>query len=134
MTGIILAAVASSRARGKTLIWKPVTAALLKENNRPVKTWNIYQPDKNRNLLLVQVDRNWFILNLKQKRVYRAERGDFQARGDSLAGPEPDRRAPVIQTTDWDSHDVGPAQEISVRLTASGDRLAIELPHPIEIY
>lgn len=132
--GIILIAVVSGRARGKTMIWKPVPQALLKENNKPVKNWNVYQPDKNRNLVLVQVDRKWFVFNLKQKRVYRVEHSDFETRGDFLAGPEPDRQTIIVKTTGWDSHDVGPAQEISMRITDGGDVLTIELPHPLAVY
>lgn len=134
IAGLILLAAASGRARGKNLLWKPVTQALLKENNRPVKTWNIYQPDKNHNLMLVQVGRNWYVFDLKQRRVYRVERSDFRTRGDSLTGPAPDHRTPVLKTRAWDSHDIGLAQEISVRLLASGDVLAIELPHPLQVY
>jgi hypothetical protein len=132
--GAMLLAGSNAGARAKTLLWKPVTQALLKENNQPVKTWNVYQPEKNRDWLLVQVNKDWYILNLKQKRVYPADRSDFQARGDSLTGPQPDANAPVLKISDWDSHDVGPAQQITVRLGASGDVLAIELPHPLEVY
>ncbi len=134
LAGFILLAAASTRARDKTLLWKPVTQAVLKMNNRPVKIWNIYQPDKKHDLMLVQVGQNWFVFNLKQKRVYRVERSDFQTRGDSLAGPEPDAKTPVVKTTAWDAHDIGPAEEISVRLSTTGDMLAIELPHPLQVY
>lgn len=134
LTMAVLIAAGNAEARGRTLLWKPVPQALFKENNRPVKTWNIYQPDNDRNLVLVQVNREWFILNLKQKRVYQASRSDFQARGESLAGPAPDRRTAVVKTDDWDSHDIGPAQQISVRIIASRNVLAIELPHPLAIY
>ncbi|HVB34349.1 MAG TPA: hypothetical protein VNJ52_08275 [Patescibacteria group bacterium] len=134
VTGAMLLAGAACFARGKPLIWKPVEQALLKENNRPVKTWNVYQPDKEREWVLVQVERNWFIFNTKEKRVYKAERADFHAHGDSLIGPEPGRHTPPLKTDGWDSHDVGPAQQISVRIAATGNVLAIELPHPLAVY
>lgn len=132
--GIVLCAAVSGFARGKSLIWKPVEQALLKENNQPVKKWNVYQPDKRRDLVLVEVGKSWFIFNTKEKRVYKAEGGDFHPRGDSLLGPEPDRHTPVVQIDGWDSHDIGPAQQISVRIKATGNVLAIELPHPLAIY
>lgn len=130
----ILLAGSSAPARAKSLLWKPVTDALLKENDHPVKTWNVYQPEKDRSWLLVQVNADWYVLNLKRKQVYPARRGDFQTRGDSLAGPAPGKNAPVLKLSDWDSHDVGPAQQITVRLTSTGNVLVIELPHPIEVY
>jgi hypothetical protein len=104
------------------------------ENKLPVKDWNVYRPDKDRNLVLLQVGRNWFVFNLKQRRVYEANRADFQSQGDALRGPEPDRNTPIVKTDHWDSHDVGPAQEISVQIVATGDVLAIEFPHPLAVY
>lgn len=130
----ILGGVAVAQARSKTLVWKPVTQVLLKENNHPVKSWNVYRPDRDHNLILVQLERNWFIFNLKQKRVYGAERDQFHTRGNALVGPVPGSHARVVKTVNWDSHDVGPAQQISVRFAATGDVLAIELPHPLAIY
>lgn len=130
----ILAGAAVAQARSKTLVWKPVTQVLLKENNRPVKNWNVYRPDKDHNLVLVEVEGAWLIFNLKQKRVYWAERGKFHTRGDTLVGPVPGSNARILKTKNWDSHDVGPAQQISVRFAATGDVLAIELPHPLAIY
>lgn len=125
---------AGAQARRIPLIWKQVTQVLLKENNRPVKTWNVYRPDKERNFVLVEVDRDWFIFNLKQRRLYRADKNDFQSQGDALTGPEPGRHTPTVKTEDWDSRDVGPAQQISVRISATGDVLTIEFPHPLAIY
>ena len=131
---VLLAGAAGAPARGKKLVWKPVSQVLLKENNRPVKNWNVYWPDKNHNLVLVQLEGNWFLFNLKQKRVYRAERSEFQTRGEALIGPIPGSHAQIVKTESWNSHDVGPAQQIVVRFAATGDELAIELPHPLAIY
>lgn len=130
----ILVGATVAQARRKTLVWKPVTQALLKENNHPVKKWNVYRPDRNHDLVLLQVDGAWLIFNLKQKRVYWAERNQFQARGNALAGPVPGNDARVAKTENWESHDVGPAQQVSVRFAATGDVLTIELPHPLAIY
>jgi hypothetical protein len=126
--------VAPAGARDKKLIWKPVNQALLKLNNHAVKTWNVFQPDKNRNLVLVQVLNGWYILNLKQKRAYKVERKDFESRGENLAGPAPDKDTPVVKTEGWDSHDIGPAQQITIKFADNGDVLAIELPHPLAVY
>jgi len=131
---LLLAAAASAGARDKKLIWKPVNQALLKLNNHPVKTWDVLQPDKNKNLVLVQVLRDWYILNLKEKRAYKVERKDFETRGENLAGPEPDKHTPAVKTNGWDSHDIGPAQQITIRFAETGDVLAIELPHPLVVY
>jgi hypothetical protein len=134
LAALVLMAAAPARASNKKLIWKPVNQALLKLNNHPVKTWNIFQADKNRNLVLVQVVSAWYILNLKEKRTYKVEREDFETRGENLAGPAPDKNTPVVKTNGWDSHDIGPAQQITIKFANNGDVLAIELPHPLVVY
>lgn len=121
-------------AKGKDLRWKPVNQALLKLDNHPVKNWDILQPEKDRNLVLVQVEKRCFVFALKQKRVYAVERSEYRAEGADLIGPAPDRNARPVKTAGWDSHDVGPAQQITVRLADTGEVLAIELPHPVTIY
>jgi hypothetical protein len=131
---ILAGAAPEARARGKKLVWKPVIAALLKLNNHPVKTWNVLQPDKNRNLVLVEVSKDWYVLDLKRKRAYKVEGRDYATRGENLVGPEPDERTPTVKTDGWDSHDIGPAQQVTIRFAATGNVLAIELPHPLAIY
>jgi hypothetical protein len=134
VAALVLAVGVAALARGKTRTWKPVNQALLKLNNHPVKTWDVLQADKNHDLILVQVLRDWYILDLKRKRAYKANRADFKASGDNLVGPEPDKQTPVVKTDGWDSHDIGPAQQITIRFAESGDSLAIELPHPLVVY
>lgn len=99
-----------------------------------MKTWRVLQAAKDRRLLLVQLEREWFVLDLKQRRAYRVERSDFQTRDADLLGPEPDRDTPVVKTYGWDSHDIGPAQQVTVRLAPTSDVLTIELPHPLAWY
>lgn len=139
MTGAALAAALvlpamTARAKVKKTTWKPVTQAVLKLNNHPVKTWNVYQPAKNHNLVLVQVEKRWLTIDTKARRVYSANRGDFTTHGDDLVGPEPDEHSTLVATEGWDMRDVGPAEQISVRLTDGGDVLSIQLPHPINPY
>jgi hypothetical protein len=127
-------AVLPAAARPKKLTWKPVTMALLKLNNHPVKTWDILQPAKDRILVLVQINKRWYLFELKQKRLYTADRSLYKPSGENLIGPGPDRDTPRVKTDGWDSHDVGPAQQITVRLEENGDVIAIELPHPLVVY
>jgi hypothetical protein len=135
VAGLIAAAGPRAEAGAKKkVVWKPVMEALLKLNEHPVKHWNVLQADKNHNLLLVQVSRDWYVFNLKRKLLYRADPNDFEARGENLVGPVPDRNTPRVKTDAWDSHNVGLAQQITVELAKSGDKLTIELAHPLAPY
>ncbi len=134
MAGLILAEGPRAEARGKNQTWKPVMQALLKLNNHAVKKWNVLQADKDHNLLLVQVNRDWYAFNLKKKRLYRVDRRDYKAHDGNMVGPEPDKRTPEVRTAGWDSHDIGPAQQVTVQLAESGNVITIELPHPLANY
>lgn len=134
VAGLLLATGPQAAARGKQRTWKPVMQALLKLNNHPVKTWNVLKAKKDHNLLLVQVSRDWYVFNLKKKRLYRVNGRDYKSDNGNLVGPEPDKRTPEVRTSGWDSHDIGPAQQITVQLAKSGDVIAIELPHPLAPY
>jgi hypothetical protein len=130
----LLLPAAAALAKGKRTTWKSVPQAVLKLNNHPVKTWNVYQPAKNHNLVLVQVGNRWLTIDTKARRVYSASRDDFTARGDDLVGPEPDEHSTVLATEGWDMRDVGPAEQISFRLSDGGDALSVQLPHPLNPY
>ncbi len=125
---------AAAVAKGKKTTWKPVPQAVLKLNNHPVKTWNVYQPAKNHNLVLVQVGSRWMTIDTKARRVYAASRDDFIAHGDNLVGPEPDEHSTALEIEGWDMRDVGPAEQISFRLNDGGDVLSVQLPHPLNPY
>lgn len=134
VAGLIAAAGPRAEAGAKKVVWKPVMQALLKLNEHPVKHWNVLQADKNHNLLLVQLSRDWYVFNLKRKLLYRVDRNDFEARGENFVGPVPDRHTPRVKTDSWNSHNIGPAQQITVELAKSGDKLTIEMAHPLAPY
>lgn len=134
VAGLVAAAGPQAEAGAKKAVWKPVMQALLKLNEHPVKHWNVLQASKNHNLLLVQVSGDWYIFNLKRKLLYRADRSDFETKGENYVGPVPDRHTPRVKTDGWDSHNIGPAQQVTVELAETGDKLTIELPHPLAPY
>ncbi len=127
-------AAAGARPKGKRLTWKPVDAALFSWNQRPVKHWNVWRAKKNRDLILLQVMKDWYLISLKNKRLYRVQASWYKPHGDNLEGPAPDHTMTLLRTETWDSHDIGPAQKITVQIAAGHDELSLELPHPLVVY
>ena len=125
---------AGAQPKGKRLVWKPVNDGLFTWNQRPVKTWNVWRAKKDRNLLLLQVMKDWYLISLKQKRLYRVQESWYKAHGENLEGPGPDSTTPLIRTETWDSHDIGPAQKITVQIAEGHGELSLELPHPLVVY
>jgi hypothetical protein len=127
-------AVSGAQPKGKRLTWNQVGAALFTWNQRPVKHWNVWRAKKDRNLILLQVMKDWYLISLKNKRLYRVQENWYKAHGENLEGPAPDNAMPLLKTETWDSHDVGPAQKITVQIAESHDELSLELPHPLVVY
>jgi hypothetical protein len=113
--------------------WKAVTEGQVKIDGKIPLTWNVYQPDKKKDLALILLGHRWLMLNIKAKLVYQVMPGDLQAQSadyesDDLAKPEE-----LIPSSDWADHDVGPAEDIHVTLEDYGRVLELELPHLMDL-
>jgi hypothetical protein len=112
-----------------TLVWKSVDGAQLKLADRPLKIWNVYQPEKKKNLVLVLLYRRYVMLDLKAKTVYEVDPTTLTHSGDDLHSDDPEVSGKLIPSSEWYSRDVGPAQMIRVRLGDYGAMIEVALPH-----
>lgn len=113
--------------------WKPIGDAILKITGRkPPKAWNVYQDEKKKERVLVEMDNRYLILDAKTKQVYEITSAQFQLHGKyyQTAIPIP---GPTVPSTGWDRRDIGPAERIEVELTNEQVSFDIELPHPLEL-
>jgi hypothetical protein len=121
---------AASFARDpELLVWKPVDGVQLKLADRPLKIWNVYQPEKKKNLVLVLLSRRYLMMDLKARTVYEVDPTILTHSGDDLRSDDPTVTGKLIPTSEWYSRDVGPAQMIRVKLGDYGAVLEIALPH-----
>ncbi len=143
----------------ETLTWKPVTAAVLKIDQRPAKGWNVYQAEKKHHLILVQLGRRFLLLDIKAHEVYELAPESLEQKGNELrwknaeiptaatqrkqtepATPgsgtdaaENGRAEKPLPSADWVVRDVGHALLVRVRLTAEGRVLEVQLPRPRDL-
>jgi hypothetical protein len=120
-------------ARGADKItWKSVPNAILKITGRkPPKVWNVYQDEKNKECVLVEMDSRYLILNAKTKEVFEITASQFQAHGKGFQSVNPASTQHALPSSDWDIRDIGPAERIQARLTADAILFDVELPHPL---
>ena len=93
---------------GDKINWKPIGDAILRITGRkPPKVWNVYQDEKKKERVLVEMDNRYLILDAKTKQVYEITSAQFQLHG--------------------------PAERIEVELTNENISFDVELPHPLEL-
>jgi hypothetical protein len=129
----LLAPLAGAR-EGDKINWKPVGDAILKITGRkPPKIWNVYQDEKKKERVLVEMDNRYLILDAKTKQVYEITAANFQPHGKIYQSANPASNENVVPSTGWDRRDIGPAERIQVELTNENVSLDVELPHPLEL-
>jgi len=111
--------------------WKMLPDAHLKLDDKPPLTWNVYQPEKKKNstLILVLLGRRYLFLDFKAKLVYAVLPSDIQSQGKDFESGDlaiPDH---LIPSTEWSVRDVGPAEQIRLKLEDYGCVLEVSLAH-----
>lgn len=130
---IVLMLVPAAYAASK-INWKPIGDASLKITGRkPPKIWNVYQDEKKKERVLVQMDSRYLILDAKTKEVFEITAAQFRMYGKNYQSPNPGANEHALPSTDWDIRDIGPAERIQVRLTNENLFLDVELPHPLDL-
>lgn len=124
----LLAISPQARGSGKA-IWKTPPLVQLSLDGHPLKTWNVYQDEKKKNLLLALVGRRYLLLDRKARTVEEINPRLLVVKGDYVESADPLVGKP-IPSSDWDFRDIGPAELIHVRLADYGRVLEIEIPHP----
>jgi hypothetical protein len=123
------------RALADDLHWKSVDGAEVKLDDKIPLTWNAYQLDKKKqpNLVLVLLGRRYILIDSKAKLVYQVSLPDVRKQGDDLGSADLAQKPNLIPSTDWTVRDVGPAEEIKLKLQDYGRTLSVQLPHPLDI-
>lgn len=137
MMMILALAMAAPHAGARTddkINWKPIGDAILRITGRkPPKTWNVYQDEKKKERVLVEMDNRYLILDAKTKQVYEITAADFQLHGKIYQSTNSASNQNAVPSTGWDRRDIGPAERIQVELTKENISLDVELPHPLEL-
>jgi hypothetical protein len=120
-------------ATSKPIIWRPLDRAILEVTGRkPPKVWNIWEDEKQKTRVLVQLDNLYLMLDAKTKQVFEISAAKLQQHGKNFESADPSETQHAVPSTDWDMRDLGPAERIEVRLD-DNTMLNVQLPHPLDL-
>jgi hypothetical protein len=141
---LLLFAAAAGAASGEKVVFKPVIRAILKVDEKPAKTWDVYQGEKHAHLVLVQLGGRFLLLETKAKEVFELDPASLQRKNDELRWEDTKRRASeeqnssgeragtqrkkLLPSEDWTFRSVGPLMIVRLRLAAEGRVIEVQLP------
>ena len=130
IAGLLLVLTANLRSADKeTIVWKSIPNAILQVDSKAPKEWNVFQPGKKFDPLLVQLGSRYLVVYVHNMEVYEIKPQQLEHKGEELVWRESDRPEKPVPTSDWSEKDVGSAQRILLKLAAEGRMVNIEIPH-----
>jgi hypothetical protein len=124
-----LALMTVSRAADKEkIVWKPIPDAILQVDSRAPKLWNVFQPGKKFDPLLLQLGSRYLVIYVRNMQVYEIKPEQLEHKGEDLLWREADKPAKPMATSDWSTKDVGSASRILVKLSDEGRVINIQIP------
>ena len=111
----------------KSVVWKEVAFAILKFNDAPPKSWNIYHTEKH-GWILVRLWKRCLLVNLSDQEVYDIDPKTLTVKGETLVWTDPEIPEDTIQISDWKQRDIGTLRRIRFRFGKDGHVLEIQLP------
>ena len=126
-------AAAPACAADKPVTWKPITQALLRVNDQPVKNWNVYEENKKGDPLLLQMGDRFLLIQVHERKIFELPSAKIEHKGTELLWDPAALPAEPLATAEWLIKDVGFAYRLGVRLVAENRVLDLQLPHPMDL-
>ncbi len=125
---LILVCAGPSRGAADRVVWKPVAGAMLRIDDRPAKTWNVFQARKKDHLVLVQLGRRFLMLDSRAKEMYELDPDKLERKSKDLLWHETNKPAQPMATSDWMVRDAGPVRRIRATISSEGRVVEVEVP------
>lgn len=132
LVAVLLLGLACSAA-DKAILWKPADQPLLRLDDRPVVEWNVYQPGKKLNPLLVEMNGRYLEIDQQAETVFEVPAAKITKKGADLSWDPADKPDKPLDTSNWIVKDVGSAYRVSMKLVAEGHVLDVQIPHPMDL-
>ncbi len=110
--------------------WKPLDAALLKIDDKPVKLWSLYREEKDKHAkrLLLQLGSRFLLIDTESRQVEEFRPESFERHGKDLRSNRARPPAKLLPTSDWILREAGMVRIIHARLDDEGRVVEIQLP------
>jgi hypothetical protein len=127
LLSVTLSLFAQTSSEDKKLLWKPVEFAIVKLNDNPPISWNMYHTEK-KGVLLLQLWKRYLLVDMKEEEAYDIDPQTVKQAGSNVHWSGADKPAQPIETPDWKSRNVGQMQRIQFRLGKDGHILELQIP------
>lgn len=126
---LLLCLLATPAAGGDTIVWKPLLLAMLKIDEKPVKIWNLYRPEKDKKLhrVLLQLGGRYLQFDTQDREVTEIAPEAFETRGKDLRMTQKAARGKTVHTADWVLRDMGSLWRIRAQLSDEGRVVEIDV-------
>jgi hypothetical protein len=120
----------TSQAQGNTskLTWHTVEFAIVKLNDAPPISWNIYHSQK-KGVLLVRLWKRYLLIRVSDEEVYDIDPQKIKVDGDAVEWSTADIPDKPIDTPDWKERNLGPLDQIRFRFGKDGHMLELQMPY-----
>jgi hypothetical protein len=126
-------AFATDKDKDKPVAWKPIQQALLRVDDQPVKTWNVYLENKKGDPLLLEMGNRFLLIEVHERKIFEIAPAKIDRKGANLLWDPADRPAEPLATSNWIIRDIGFAYRIGARLVAENRVFDLQLPHPMDL-
>ena len=128
----ILPLIAAARGRAQTepskkSTWHSIEFGIVKFNDEPPNSWNIYHGEK-KGLLLVRLWKRYLFVDVQEEEVYDIDPRNIKVVGDAVDWSLADVPDKPIETPDWKERNVGLVERIRFRLGKDGHFLELQIP------
>jgi hypothetical protein len=114
------------RAQNKP-IWKPVEFAIVKIDDGPPKSWNMYHTDK-RGMLLLRMWKRYLLIDLNQQEVFDIDPSTVTTQTENVAWSPADKPSEPLDISEWKERDVGSVERLRFRLPKQGAVVELQIP------
>jgi hypothetical protein len=128
-TALLLAiALTSSPAYAQNKpLWKPVGFAIVKINDGPPISWNMYHTDK-RGVWLLHLWKRYLLIDLGQQEVYDINPQSVTQQGDNVSWAPSDKPSEPLDVSEWKERDIGAMDRLRFRLPKQGALVELQIP------
>jgi hypothetical protein len=111
--------------------WHPVEFAIVKLNDEPPISWNMYHTGK-KGVILLHLWKRYLLINMQEEELYDIDPQKVKNVGDSVEWSYSDLPLKAIDTPDWRDRDIGTMKRIRFKL-GGPDHHYLELQIPLLI-
>jgi hypothetical protein len=128
VTVTLLLALVSTTARPQTKpLWKSVEFAIVKINDGPPLSWNMYHAEK-RGVWLLRIWHRYLLIDLGQQEVFDVDPKTVVTQGDNVTWSPTDKPSDPLDIGDWKERNVGGMDRLRFQLPKQGAIVELQIP------